>query len=119
MNMMNVLFNPQGCVRGRSYWVGCAVLLGLAIAVQLIGYYVIMTAKGMQGMIMGSVFSMVLWLFIFPYFCLYGKRLHDVGVSATWFYSHSLYVRYRQLDCANDGSDADDVCRRWYDNATN
>jgi uncharacterized membrane protein YhaH (DUF805 family) len=86
MDILHALFVPTGRLRGKPYWLGAIVLLLAAILVQYMSYLYVQNSDGMQGMMMASMGSMLLWLLIYPYFCLYGKRLRDVGQPATWFF---------------------------------
>ena len=85
MNVVNALFMPTGRLRGRPYWLGAGLLLLVAFSVQFFSYQIIMNAENIQGMMMASMGSIVLWLLIYPYFCLYGKRLRDIGAHPAWF----------------------------------
>lgn len=85
MGIVETLFIPSGRIRGKDYWIGCAVLLIAAVLLQYGAYQMILSAEGVAGMMMGSMVSILLWLLIYPYFCLFGKRLHDIGAPATWF----------------------------------
>lgn len=85
MDILNALFVPTGRLRGRPYWIGAVILLVVAALIQYVNYLYVQNSEGMEGMMMASIGSMLLWLLIYPYFCLYGKRLRDVGQPATWF----------------------------------
>lgn len=85
MELLQTLFNPNGTVRGKPYWLGAIVLVLLAFILQFLGFVFTLSAENIGEVMRGSVFSMLLWLLIYPYFCLYGKRLHDMGHPATWF----------------------------------
>ena len=85
MSILHALFVPTGRLRGKPYWLGAGILLLVAVFIQFLSYWFVVNSENMQGMMMASIGSMLLWLLIYPYFCLYGKRLRDMGVPATWF----------------------------------
>lgn len=91
MNIAAILFSPNGTVSGRPYWIACALLILAELAIMLSSYAVILRGDSLQSLMMGSMFSVLLWLLIYPYFCVYGKRLRDVGASA-WFFLLILLV---------------------------
>lgn len=85
MDILRALFVPTGRLRGKAYWLGAIVLLVVAASLQFLNYLYVQNSEGMEGMMMASIGGLLLYLLIYPYFCLYGKRLRDVGQPATWF----------------------------------
>ncbi len=70
--MGELLFNPQGRIVRNRFWQG---LVLLTVATVLIS----------AGSVMVSQFlGLVHLLLIYPYICVYGKRLHDAGTTAWW-----------------------------------
>lgn len=70
--MGNLLFSPNGRIARNRFWQGMVVLT--------VGTVLVVAAY--------SNFHPMLWylhaLLIYPYICVHGKRLHDVGTSAWW-----------------------------------
>lgn len=85
MNILYALFNPDGTIKGQPYWIAAGLLIITAALMQFLGYWFVINSEDLGGMMRGSIFSLLLWLLIYPYFCLYGKRLRDMGHPATWF----------------------------------
>ena len=73
MGIMGVLFNPNGRIRANQFWQGVIVLIALQIFIQLGWGYV------------SSWFILAFFFLVFPYLCVYGKRLHDSGKTAWLF----------------------------------
>ncbi|TRO96783.1 DUF805 domain-containing protein [Glycocaulis profundi] len=66
MNIVNLLFVPNGRIAAGPFWIGVAIL----IAVNLVSQFI---------PILGFVLSL---LMVYVGVCVYGKRLHDAGKSA-------------------------------------
>lgn len=73
MNIGNVLFSPNGRIGQQSYWIGVLILIGANILLTWIP-------------LLGFLVWLGLW---YVGFCVYGKRLHDIGKSM-WI--HALVV---------------------------
>lgn len=70
MNMVHVLFDPNGRITPRAFWIGVALIIGANIVSNLI-----------------PVLGRLIWLgLIYVGVCVYGKRLHDAGRSA-WLHA--------------------------------
>ncbi len=70
--MGDLLFNPNGRVARNRFWQGMVVLTVASVLVSA-GSWLLVEPIGWLGA-----------LLIFPYICVYGKRLHDTGRSAWW-----------------------------------
>ena len=71
--MGNLLFNPNGRINKGPFWQGVIVLTVLSVLMSVLSAYV-------------SPFVSYLGIFlIYPYLCVYGKRLHDAGLTA-WIF---------------------------------
>jgi uncharacterized membrane protein YhaH (DUF805 family) len=68
-----VFFRPDGRLSPRRFGQGLILLTG---AMMIITIAASLVAEG---------FSLLQWTLIFPYICLFSKRLHDAGYSG-WFY---------------------------------
>lgn len=73
MNASFVFFSPQGRLSPRQFGRGLIILVA-AIMIILIASAFVSPGIGI-----------LQWLLVFPYFCLFAKRLHDAGQSA-WLY---------------------------------
>ncbi len=85
MDVIRALFDPYGKVKGQPYWIGAIILIVFAAFVQYMSYAIISDADDIAQMMGASIWGIALWLLIYPYFCLYGKRMRDVGHTATAF----------------------------------
>jgi len=99
MNLRKTLLSRHGQISGRAYWIGCAVLLLLGVVLHLLAFGFIYAVSpdmirvvgeasvriglGPFGIIIPSLF--LISLLLYPYLCLYTKRLRDIGVSTWWF----------------------------------
>lgn len=66
MDWQFLLFNPNGRIGPRDYWIGVAIIIGgnlLADVLPVLG---------------GLLWLLLIWVGL----CVYGKRLHDAGRSA-------------------------------------
>lgn len=71
--MMNLLFSSQGRILPRRFWQGLIVLTVASIILSAMTAYM-------------NPLLMYLGVFLlYPYVCVFGKRLHDAGKSA-WFF---------------------------------
>ncbi len=70
--MGNLLFNPNGRIVRNRFWQGMVILTVASVLV----------AAG--SVKLGFLFSLLTYVLIFPYICVYGKRLHDAGFTAWW-----------------------------------
>ncbi len=76
MDLTNTLFNPNGRLSPAMFWRGYILL----IAVYLVFLTIEIHGGSLLGMIAGSMMLLLVW----PYLCVFGKRLHDAGKSAWW-----------------------------------
>ena len=68
MDWQFLLFNPNGRIGQKDFWIGAAILLGgnvLANILPILG---------------GLLWLLLIWVGI----CVYGKRLHDIGLPGGW-----------------------------------
>ncbi len=71
--MLNTLFNPVGRLSRNQFLRGLILCLIAAMFVQI---FVSFVSPGF------SAFNTAL---VFPFLCVFGKRLHDAGLTAWWF----------------------------------
>lgn len=76
MSMMGILFNPQGRIQANQFWKGIIILVAFQIVLQVLQYV---------GVNLGSAMSFLSLALVYPYLCVYGKRLHDSNKSAWMF----------------------------------
>ncbi|MEL6568140.1 MAG: TIR domain-containing protein [Pseudomonadota bacterium] len=69
----NVMFVPTGRIGQKSFWIGFAILFGIAFV------------GGLATAAVPAVAFVIEMVLLYPSICLYGKRLHDFGMSA-WIY---------------------------------
>jgi len=77
MQPIDILFNPNGRIGPKEFWRGTIVLVAVQVVLQtalVFGPPIVL--------FMVSIFSMTL---LYPYLCVYGKRLHDAGYTAWMF----------------------------------
>jgi len=70
MDFRFVFLDPQGRLAPKPFAQGLVLLTGAMMVITII------TAIGLTG------FGLLQYLLVFPYLCLFGKRLHDAGLSA-------------------------------------
>ena len=70
--MGNLLFNPNGRVARTRFLQGMVVLTVASVLV-VAGSTMVSSSVGFLNL-----------LLIFPYICVFGKRLHDAGTTAWW-----------------------------------
>ena len=70
--MGNLLFSPNGRIARNQFWQGMVILTVASVLV----------AAG--AVMLGTLVSLLGYALIYPYICVYGKRLHDAGLSAWW-----------------------------------
>lgn len=73
MDPAYTFFNAKGRLSPSQFGQGFVVLSAIVVVVTVLASLV------------SSQFGALNWLLIFPYVCLFGKRLHDASQSA-WFY---------------------------------
>ena len=81
MGIMGVLFNPNGRIQANQFWQGIIVLVGLQIVLQVLA---------VLGISLGVLDTIIGLGIIYPYLCVYGKRLHDSNKSAWLFLLFAL-----------------------------
>jgi len=74
MGIMGVLFNPNGRIQANQFWQGLIILAGLGVILPIVTVY------GPIGL--GGIASIVSILLLYPFICVFGKRLHDSGKTA-------------------------------------
>ena len=77
MTLGSVLFSPNGRIGARTFWRGLIVLLMAVIILQVASVY--------AGQLVGGIAGVISLGLVYPYLCVFGKRLHDAGKSAWWF----------------------------------
>lgn len=70
--MFDLLLNPNGRLGRNRFWQGMVVLTVINVLVVAATSYISL----------GYIFT--LFLLIYPFVCVIGKRLHDLGHSAWW-----------------------------------
>lgn len=70
--MFDLLLNPNGRLGRNRFWQGMVVLTVINVLVVGATSYISL----------GYIFA--LFLLVFPFVCVIGKRLHDLGHSAWW-----------------------------------
>ncbi len=70
--MGNLLFSPNGRIARNRFWQGMVILTVASVLV----------AAG--AVMLGTFVSLLGYALIYPYICVYGKRLHDAGLTAWW-----------------------------------
>lgn len=70
MGNSGILFSLKGRIGPSSFWRGAIILIALGIVLNLAVAYV------------HPLIIFLGILFIYPYICVYGKRLHDAGYTA-------------------------------------
>ena len=70
--MGNLLFNPTGRIQRNRFWQGMVILTVASVLV--------VAGNSM----VGPLFGLLGLVLIYPYICVYGKRLHDAGTTAWW-----------------------------------
>lgn len=76
MGIMGVLFNPNGRIQANKFWQGVIVLVGFQIV------FAVLPVLGLNIQIIASFLGFAI---IYPYLCVYGKRLHDSNKTAWMF----------------------------------
>lgn len=71
--MLNTLFNPVGRLARNQFLRGLILCLIAAMFAQI---FVSFVSPG---------FSVLNTALIYPFLCVFGKRLHDAGLTAWWF----------------------------------
>lgn len=70
--MGELLFNPNGRIARNRFWQGMVILTVASVLVASAVWLV------------HPLFDFLSLALIFPYICVYGKRLHDAGQTAWW-----------------------------------
>ncbi len=73
MDARFVFFNPEGRTAPHLFARGFIVLTGVCMFVQI------------AAVLVSPAFGMLQYAMIFPYLCVFAKRLHDAGHSAWWY----------------------------------
>jgi uncharacterized membrane protein YhaH (DUF805 family) len=71
-SMGDLLFNPNGRIARNRFWQGMVLLTVASVVVSS------------AALLVHPMFDFISLALIFPYVCVYGKRLHDAGQTAWW-----------------------------------
>ena len=77
MGYADLLFNPNGRIGKNTFWRGAIAVLVITIVISIVGAYV---PGGWS-----IAFGLLSFALVYPYLCVYGKRIHDAGLSA-WIF---------------------------------
>ena len=67
-----LLFSPNGRIAKHRFWQGMVVLTVASVLISAGAW------------LLNPILGVLSYALIFPYICVYGKRLHDGGSSAWW-----------------------------------
>lgn len=81
MSILKALFNPSTVVDKKTYWMGGAILVVLGALIYAAPLIFMTEDAGISGIMTGAIFSIFIYLLIYPWFCLIGGRLRDGGQS--------------------------------------
>ena len=84
-SLYRLWFEPNGRIGRSRFWQGLIVLT--------VASFIIVAGQTK----IGSGFGLLSYLLIYPYICVFGKRLHDIGRSAWWvigLFFASLIVQF-------------------------
>lgn len=73
MDARFVFFNPEGRTAPNLFGQGFIILTGVCMIVQI------------AAVLVSPAFGMLQYALVFPYLCVFAKRLHDAGHSAWWY----------------------------------
>ncbi|MEM7768346.1 MAG: DUF805 domain-containing protein [Pseudomonadota bacterium] len=88
MSLKTLLFSPNGRIDGRDFLRGVVILLAVAIVNQV--------ASVFGGVVFAPISLALSVGLLYGYLCVYGKRLHDRGLSAWLFIL--VFIAYLVLD---------------------
>jgi len=70
--MFSLLLNAKGRIQKRRFWQGMVILTGASV---------LMTAGSVM---VSDAFGFLILPLVYMYICVFGKRLHDAGLTAWW-----------------------------------
>lgn len=70
--MFDLLLNPNGRLGRNRFWQGMVVLTVINVLIIAAANYISLG------------YIVTLFLLVYPFVCVIGKRLHDLGRSAWW-----------------------------------
>lgn len=73
MDARFVFFNPEGRTGPQLFGQGFIILTGLCMIVQI------------AAVLVNPIFGLAQYAMVFPYLCVFAKRLHDAGQTAWWY----------------------------------
>jgi len=88
MDIANTFFSPNGRLQTRAFYRAVIVLVGLFLVFSIVQTY--------GGEMLAMMFSILSFVFLYCYFCVFAKRLHD-GRRTGWFFPLFL-IGYFVLD---------------------
>lgn len=76
MSIVGLLFHPNGRIQANQFWRGIILL---------VGFQIVLSVLQLLNVDMGLITNILGVLIIYPYICVYSKRLHDSNKSAWMF----------------------------------
>lgn len=97
-DILRALFVPTTITEKKTYWIGVVILVALGAAISFLPLMLIGDNADFASIMSAGMAGILLYLLIYPWFCLIAGRLRDAGASP-WFYLLGLlgYVVIAQV----------------------